>query len=257
MPASGRPVLSVRVAMSKRWRQARIGAGIAMVLVGCGRSGGSKGPPGDGGAPGADAPFEGTVRMGIPGIDGPAGVPTTFEVKGGRCRWNLVETDAAAGFRIYDAKARRLFTVLPKVGSVLASALPPAAAPSGGGGRVWSFTHIGPGRIAQYPCDRLEATDGSRSYELCATKGLPAIPLEYAVPNAGARLPFLQALQGEGELPLAVTTREAGDGGRLEVPSSELMTFVIERGRVDDARFVVPDYPVTEARATVPTPAPH
>jgi hypothetical protein len=177
-------------------------------------------------------------------IPGASPLPTTFEIKGGKVRWNLSPMDGdSAGYRIYDASARRLFTVLPQQPSVLVDvvAAPSGTASPGDGGSSWSFSHLGDGRAGGYPCERMRATSGSQVYELCAAHGILPVPLQYALPNAASALPFLGELEARGVLPLAAATREGPPDKTY--PSPRLATSLVQRGPIDAARFVVPDYP--------------
>jgi hypothetical protein len=228
-------------------------------LVACGRSGATASGS-DAEARGAAAPlgkgaFEGIVRFRAPGIAG--GDPLAFEVKGARSRWNLSDIEGATGgYRIYDATARRLFTVLPKQPSVTIDDVP-SPAEAADGGVLWSFTGSEAGKVAGYPCQRSHVSDGVRMYVMCAVP-LP-IPLEYGLPNVGVSVPFLSELEARGELPLAVTVepRDADGGGRgprFEIP--KLLASEVRATPLDDSRFVVPDFPVTHGRVGVPRALP-
>jgi hypothetical protein len=204
--------------------------------------------------------FEGTVRMVLPNLDGPAGEPTVFEVKGSRARWDVLPTvGVAAGYKIYDATARRMFTVFPAQKMLVVDDLGKGAGESAqkpGTGK-WVFAPLGAGRVSDFPCERLRAGDGARTYELCATGAILPLPLEYALPDAALRAPFLADLEAGGRLLLAASAVAGSlDGGRVPLQSQLLRAVEIRRGPIDDARFDVPDYPVSGAgHASIPNRA--
>ncbi len=188
---------------------------------------------------------------------GSSNVPATFEIKGDHVRWSLPGTGGdSAAYRVYDARARRLFTVLPTQASVTVDSLPDSESAGAGTGRPpWTFTVLDSrGSVAGYPCARLRATDGERTYDLCAAKGFPRIPLDYALPSASVKVPFLVESQARGELPLIVAANDAPDGGiKLRIPLRPMLTTVeVRPGAIDDARFVVPSYPVTQGHLSAP-----
>jgi hypothetical protein len=220
---------------------------LAVILAGCRRGGGD-------GAAAADAggTFEGTVQMNIPGVED---VTAILEIKGAWVRWSFPGAGGdPSAYRLYDAASRRLFTVLPAQSSVMVDDLPPTQP---GGGAPWTFTPIAsPGRVAGYPCARLTASDGTRTYELCASPAFPTIPLEYVLPNAASNVPFLADLQARGELPLAVTTK-ATPGTAFRPPTPMLTALEVRPSKVEGARFEVPKFPVTPGHLYAPRALKH
>jgi hypothetical protein len=194
--------------------------------------------------------FEGTVQMVIPG-NAPRGV--AFSVKGHKVRWDLVPGDPNGGFRVYDDSSRRLSTVEPQVPAVLVSDV---AAPSAGedAGVPWSFVTTSTDSVAGYPCDRVRVTGGERIYDVCAARGLPALPLEYALGNAQSEMPFLGALAARGQVPLAVVVERGDAGVSASVP--KLVTTAVQRGPQDAARFDVPKFPERNVRIAAPRALP-
>jgi len=161
---------------------------------------------------------------------------------------------------VYDVASRRLFTVLPAQSSVTVDDVPAAGgAGAVGGGAPWTFTPMAsPGRVAGFPCERSTASDGARTYELCAARGFPSIPLEYVLSNVGENVPFLAALQARGEMPLAVVAKMSPDAGARLPPMKPLLTTIeVRREPVDDARFAVPRFPVTPGHLYAPRALPH
>jgi hypothetical protein len=224
--------------MGKRRRGA---AGFAVtILVGlCGCH-----APGEG-ATSEQGGFEGTVQMLIPRSTS-GGV--TFWIKGDKVRWNLDANDESAGYRIYDAHARRMFTVEPQVPSVLVSDV--LAAREEEGGTAWSLVSVRPDSLAGYPCDRVQATNGTVTYDVCAARGMPVLPLEYALPNMAAAMPFLPALEARGQTPLAVVRQDPDGGSGVSTP--ELLTIQLRRVAIEGARVEVPKYPQTAVRLFPP-----
>lgn len=203
-----------------------------------------------GGAEAGD--FEGTVQMTIPGSSDP---PTAFELKGGEVRWGLPGTGSDSGYRVYDARARRLFTILPGRLTLGLDQLPASPA---AGHSPWTFTPLdAKGQIAGYPCARFSVTDGQRTYEVCAAKDLPGIPLQFVLPNVTSGVPFLAELDARGEVPLAVVARDWSDAGIRVPPRPLLLAIEVRRAKIDDERFAIPKWPVTTGRASVPRALPH
>ncbi len=190
--------------------------------------------------------FEGIVHLSTPLLDGPS-ADSIFEIKGTRSRWRHPGDDDAESYRIYDAKARRLFTVLPKQSSVIANDVTSgAAAPV-----RWSFTPLGDGRVGGFPCARFHATDGTQRFSFCATPTLP-IPLEFAFPRES--IPFLTELEAREQTPLAVALES--EGGARHRPAPKLIAVEIRPTPLDDGRFTLPDFPVTERSGPPPHPLP-
>jgi hypothetical protein len=225
-----------------------VAGGAAVGALGCHRATAiAEGGGTDGGAA-AGGPFEGIVRLRVPGITEDDAV--AFEIKGAHVRWNLsVEAGRAGGYRVFDASARRLFTVSPEQSAVAVDDIPPprsvAAVP-------WAFTDLGTGKTAGYPCQRSRVTDGFQAFVVCSAS-LP-IPLEYAIPNVTASVHFLAELEAKGELPLAVAPEppdaQAARGPRLASP--KLFAAEVRATPVDDSRFVIPDFPVIRGHAATP-----
>jgi hypothetical protein len=215
----------------------------AVLNAGCRRS------VGEGVADAGD--FEGTVQMTIPGSNEPR---TAFEIKGGEVRWSLPGTGGGSGYRVYDARARRLFTILPAQSTLGLDEVPASEA---AGHTSWTFTSIAAkGQIAGYACARFSVTDGERTYEVCAAKGLPEIPLSYVLPNIASSVPFLGELEARGEVPLAVVAKDRSDAGIRVPPRPLLLAIEVRRGAIDDERFTVPKWPVTPGHASVPRALP-
>lgn len=216
---------------------ADVDAGVALRPVTTAASAGDAGHDGD--------PFEGIVSLSVPGGTGTS--HATFEVKGGKSRWAFNAPGDASAYRVYDAKSRSVFTVWPKQESVTREDLPPVGA-FADAGVPWTFSTSAPGRVAELPCKRFTAkSDDNAEFTVCTADALP-IPLQLALPEL--QLPFSGALEARGELPLAVTVQVLGRARRPPVP--RLLTTEARRTPIDDARFVIPDYPVTERRDTVP-----
>jgi hypothetical protein len=196
--------------------------------------------------------FEGTVQLSMPG----SGLrPQTFWLKGGKVRWNL-GADAAGGFQICDAAARRLFTVNPATPSVIVTDIPPLAANgANGANETWSFTSQGGDSVSAYPCERLRATNDSLAFGICAVHGALSVALAYAFPNATEGLPFLPALQARGQFPLAASRADGPDGGLAFMRGGRLTALQVRPAPVDAAQFEVPKFPQTVVNRPPPKAA--
>jgi hypothetical protein len=214
------------------------------------------------------ATFEGTVQMDIAGTLG----QVTFELKGDKVRWSILPKEQTAGYRIYDASTRRLFTVDPNVPSVLVGEIDPPSdalapvreakdAPAGPGATAWTITLLGAdagaraGSVAGHPCDRFVVTSGVASgparFEGCVAQDMAPIPLEYAFPNVTATIPFLGTLAARGRVPLDVS-RSGVVAGQDPTERAVLTTMQLRQMPIDTARFTVPSYPVTNVKHLPP-----
>jgi hypothetical protein len=220
---------------------------IGMTLGGCARSRSAEGTDGGRVSAAAHGTFEGTVQVSIRGTFAQA----TFELKGDKVRWSLLPTEPAAGYRIYDASAQRLFTIDSNAQAVVASeAAVPVDVPGPGG--AWSLSPAAApadrgaaSAIAGHRCDRFVATSGSTTFDVCAASDMAPIPLEYAFPNVGTAIPFLGTLAARGLVPLEIT-RASGSAQRPSDPT--LLTMQLRSAPIDDAELTVPSYPVTNVK---------
>lgn len=215
-------------------RQLIVWAVTITILSGCSRSSRRNRAP--------LASFEGTLKVFVP--DATSREPLLVEVKGNRARWDLVPTAGeSAGYRIYDGNARRLFTIIPtqKLQFVDdAEARDAAGVGQGATAGDWAFAPLGDGRVADQPCERFRATRGSDEFLGCATKAIVALPMARMFPLLAARAPFLETLEEEGRLVLALA---AAPGPGL--PAKPLLNSLsIVPSTIDDARLAVPDFPV-------------
>jgi len=201
----------------------------------------------------ADAPFEGRVVAQVTGAADSERGPATyiFTMAGKKVRWDLFESGGAGGFvgyRVYDAEARKILTVVSDLQVVLATdelALDADA----GANRDW---HLVPSRFEQHgavldtKCDRFEAHDDDFDYQLCAAPGFVPFPVHLLAGELGKATAFNAALEDKGLFPLASTMRRHFDDknkpkmtplvGRFEVVK-------IERGKVPEKAFALPPLP--------------
>ncbi len=173
-----------------------------------------------------------------------------FEFFGSKVRWDLIPSDPSAGYRLYDAAARRMFTVDLSAPSIVASDLAPSPGAASTGGAAWTFTRLGQGNIAGHACERLRVTRGASSYDVCAAGDMAPVPLGEVFPATPTAVPFLEALEARGAaMPLAVSVSDGAPTSRLASPQ-KLLTMQLRQGPLDHARFDLPPIPVTQVKRT-------
>jgi hypothetical protein len=214
------------------------------------------------------APFEGEIVMnaGTLGADDRPPAKYAFVLKGAKIRWDLVAdaTSAApAGYRIYDSKQRKFFTVLhaPFVYVTPVSAL---LGDKGSSAKFnfWPFALEPHGAVQGVPCDRMQTDDGRYGYDVCVAHGMPPFPMNALGGILGTILPFGEALEARGEFPLDVLVRDldtkpgAVSGGASKRVSGRrhaaLKVQKLTRAHVSDAAFDLPGYKVVESPVLTP-----
>jgi hypothetical protein len=192
--------------------------------------------------------FEGTIQMLMPGADAR---PVVFWVKGSKVRWDLVSGDESQGYRVYDEAAQKLFTVEPQVPSVLVSDLPAHGDGEAEAGAGWSVVAVKTDAIAGYPCDRVRATNDKSTYDVCAARGMPVLPVTWALPELDKAVPFLDVLAARGQTPLAVI-KQSDKAEATAVALPLFMTTQLRRTPVDASRFQIPGYPQSNVHLAPP-----
>jgi hypothetical protein len=200
----------------------------------------------------SSGPFEGTLRVQFNQAHRDA-VSVKVDVKKRRARWDV---DAfgpdVSGYRVYDADARLLYTVTPALKRITSAELPRAGAE---GAAPWKLASAGSGVVSGVPCERERTDDEQNSYEVCVARGILPVPLAYASSLALTASPFLDDLLREGVFPLAAVARlKAGGAAAPKEAAYRVMAFLPHP--VDDARFELPDFPVSQGGLARPIPQP-
>lgn len=220
------------------------------------------------------APFEGTVDVSadLASTGDASDMPEenySFTLKGKKARWDLYGgADAKGSYRIHDGATNQFFSVMPAAKSTFvtadASILDKRYGDAGAPG-PWVFRVVDEhGAFAGLPCERWSTELGKVHFEMCVTKELPPFPLHLLTGALGKVVPFNPDLMDRGVFPLTVIATEipkagadAGakpprpkDGG-LATPDrgalrGRMQVTHVDRRRVRDDVFVVPDYPQTK-----------
>ena len=209
----------------------------------------------------ADAPFEGEISFRVSMLTGPEkpAARYSFVMKGSKVRWDLVGDGGkgdSAGYRIYDAKQRKFYTVM----HVPFVYVTPATALLGDAGPAHKYTlrpfALEPkGAVMGIPCNRMQTDDDRFHYDVCVASGMPGIPLNALAHGLDLAVPFGEVLEANGQFPLDVVVREpkagaAADSGPHRGPAkwhATLKVSKITRAQVSDAAFDLPGYKIVES----------
>jgi hypothetical protein len=176
-----------------------------------------------------------------PSLD-PAPIQVVLYFGGRKARW-----DVAGGWRLYDADQRRLSSVDDTAHAIHvadeASLLDAGAPPT------WTLTPdptTPSSTVSGYACDRERTQDSRYMYDACLANGLPWIPLHLVSPALATVAPFAPALRERGWFPLSIVVRQVQTSGTAHMHAffATYQVQKIERGRVPDAAFALPAYPI-------------